>query len=124
MTYRTINIAILFICYALVGCGRLHGEKIYYKSVDQSSGMTLIAGTHKVRVGAEGWDFYISVKSTHGGEIARSTITSIDTPDDVGTGSLEIIGLSLDMQKQKVRLSFKNGKSLSVPVVLWIDQNL
>jgi hypothetical protein len=107
-----------------VSCEKSPSTKVLFKSSDQKSGRILIAATHKIRSGTEGWDFYISIESDSGGEIARSTITSLDTPDDVGNGDLKITELVLDEHAQKVKLSFQNGKILSVPVVLWTNDDL
>jgi hypothetical protein len=111
-------------CCVFVSCEKSPSTKVLFKSSDQKSGRILIAATHKIRSGTEGWDFYISIESDSGGEIARSTITSLDTPDDVGNGDLKITELVLDEHAQKVKLSFQNGKILSVPVVLWTNDDL
>jgi hypothetical protein len=84
----------------------------------------MVAATQKVRAGGEGWDLFISIKSSSGVEIARSTITSLDTPRDVGLGVMEVVGMTLDTQKQQAEISFKNGKSIGVPVVLRVDEGL
>jgi len=105
--------------FAFSGC-KLH-EKVLHREVDEQSGKILLAEVRKTRPGLEGWDFVISVKSHSGSEIARSTVTSLDSPDDVGTEELAISGLVLDSKTQKVTVAFKNGKKIAVPVVLWLE---
>jgi hypothetical protein len=107
-----------------MGCNVSARDRVLFETADPTTGMKLIAATHKSRDGAEGWDLFITIKSASGAEIARSTVTSLDTPNDVGSGDTKIVGMRLDYRAQKAALSFQNGRTLSVPVVLWVDGDL
>lgn len=123
MICRTLP-TIVILSLSLTGCEQSSRTKVLFENVDPATGLRMVAATQKVRAGGEGWDLFISIKSSSGVEIARSTITSLDTPRDVGLGVMEVVGMTLDTQKQQAEISFKNGKSIGVPVVLRVDEGL